>query len=150
MVSKKLTASELAKQKGVTKANISQMTKRGRLTRGPDDLYDMSLPENAAYLATMKHQQRQASRATGRHRGGKPAAKSEHASKPSKPRRDPGGKLRAEVPEGGGQLRLDGETWDMADLRKKVGDANKVEQENAARRGELVERTDVRKVFARV
>jgi phage terminase Nu1 subunit (DNA packaging protein) len=149
MVSK-LTASQLAEKKGVSKATVSQMTKRGRITRGPDDLYDMRLPENAAYLATKKTQQRTTERTTGRRRGGKPAGKSEQPSKPSKPKRDPGGKLRAQIPAGGGQLRFDGETWDMADLRKKVSDANKVEQENAVRRGELVERADVRKVFAKV
>ena len=76
--------------------------------------------------------------------------KSEQTAKPSKPKRDTVGKKRAEIPAGGGQLRFDGETWDMADLRKKVADANKVEQENAVRRGELVERTAVRKVFAKV
>ena len=145
-----LTASQLAEKKGVSKATVSQMTKRGRITRGSDGLYDMSLTENSAYLATQKRQQRQVTRATGRRRGGKPAGKSEHASKPSKPKRDPGGKRRAEVPEGGGQLEFDGETFNMAELRKKVADANKVEQENAVRRGELVERADVRKVFAKV
>ena len=149
MVSK-LTASELATKKGVSKATVSQMTKRGRLTRGPDGLYNMSLAENAAYLATKKPQQRSAERATGRRRGGKPAAKSEQPARPSKPKPSPRGKMRAAIPAGGGQLQLDGETWDMADLRKKVGDANKVEQENAVRRGELVERTNVRKVFAKV
>lgn len=149
MVSK-LTASELATKKDVSKATVSQMTKRGRLTRGSDGLYDMSLPENAAYLATQKRQQRQVARATGRRRGGKPAAKSEQPARPSKPKPSPRGKSRAAIPAGGGQLEYDGETFNMAELRKKVADANKVEQENAVRRGELVERTDVRKVFAKV
>jgi hypothetical protein len=141
---KKITQAELARRKGVSEAAVSQAAKRGRITKAPDGTFDPALPENAAYLSTSKRQQRQVHRKPGGKPGVKPAQRVVRSGGKRKPR----GKKLAAVPDGGGPLEIDGETYGMAELRKIVAQADKEEQQNAIRRGELVERTDVHRVFA--
>jgi len=131
---------------GVKPPSVSGAIAKGRVIRERDGSINPARKENAAYLTTSKRQRRQAHRPSG----GKPGAKPSQRVVRSGGSRKPRGKKLAEVPEGGGPLTLEGETYSMAELRKIVAQADKEEQQNAIRRGELVERTDVHRIFARM
>lgn len=141
-----MTKADFSRKAGVTRAAISIALSKGRLHAESDGSINPKRKENAAYLTTSKRQRRQAHRASG----GKIAPKPAQRSSTSPAKRKAQGKKLAEVPEGGGPLEIDGETYGMAELRKIVAQADKEEQQNAIRRGELVERTDVHRIFARM
>lgn len=116
----------------------------------PDD------PLNAAYLANPRRQRRQAQRVTGR----TPAASTPPPPPAPAPTADPHPPVVVLAPPPGGNghtsgrngrlMDLDGETWDAADLRKKIADADRQELNVRRERGELVDRGAVALVFARV
>ena len=141
-----VSQAEFARMAGVKPPSISGAITAGRVVRERDGSINPTRKENAAYLTTSKRQRRQAHRPPG----GKTAPKPAQRSSTSPARRKARGKKLAEVPEGGGPLEIDGETYGMAELRKIVAQADKEEQQNAIRRGELVERTDVHRIFARM
>lgn len=141
---------ELARRAGVSAMAISKAVASGRLNRGPGGI-DLQARKTIDYLATAKHQRRSGKRQkVGRRASGKSEAKTKHPVAQSQSGKKRQGKTRAEVPEGGGPLEIDGETYAMAELRKLKGQADKEEQQNAIRRGELVERRDVHRIFARL
>ena len=141
-----MTKADFARSAEVTPAAISIALKAGRIRAERDGSMDPRRPENATYLTQAKRQRRQAHPPAG----GKPGAKPSQRVVRSGGSRKLRGKRLAEVPEGGGPIELDGETISMAELRKIVAQANKEEQTVAIRRGELVERTDVHRIFARM
>lgn len=153
-----VTKADFARMAKVTRAAVSIALSKGRITAERDHSMDPKRPENAAYLTTRKRQRRQKSPGPGRKSKGIP----EQAPPKSKAGREgkPAGKAdarrgrkkgRAEIAEKGphkGALEIGGETYNMADLRHTIAKADKAEQEIAIRRGELVERADVHRVFA--
>ncbi len=141
-----MTKADFAREANVTPAAISIALKAGRIHAEPDGSINPRAKDNAAYLTTAKRQRRAARPRAGGKSGGK--ASQRHTR--SGGHRTSRGKKKAEVPEGGGPLEIDGETYAMAELRKMVEQANKEELNNKVRRGELVERSDVKRVFSRV
>lgn len=140
-----VSQAEVAKRAGVTPMAVSKAVKDGRLDRLPNGI-DLKARKTVDYISTAKHQRRNGER----QKGGDPGEKRAQQGAAVPRKRGPRGKKRAEVPAGGGPLELNGETYNMAELRKKVADADKVEQDLAIRRGELLERSDVKKVFSSV
>ena len=141
-----VTKAEFARMANVTPPAVSVALKRGRVTARRDGKIDTDLKSNAAYISTSKRQRHQRSPGPGGKRG---------RSKAQKPSESPPGRKKVTRRERdkesvGGELQIDGETYSEAELRKMIAQANKEEQTIAIRRGELVERADVKLVFARV
>ncbi|MBE3063631.1 MAG: hypothetical protein IMZ69_01270 [Spirochaetes bacterium] len=159
-----VTKAEFSRMAKVSRAAVSIALRKGRITAERDGSMNPKRPENAAYITTRKRQRRQKSPGPGGRKGApaklKPS-RSERGQKTTKGKpkqhvaRSAGGRKtkRAKIAESGpqkGALQIDGETFNMADLRHTIAKADKAEQEIAIRRGELVERTDVHRVFARL
>jgi hypothetical protein len=130
----------------VRKPSITEAIARGSVVER-DGKIDPKQSTNAAYLTTHKRQRKVGARQRA---NGKKTPRVRQKAAASDTGRKKTGRRSRKDDEGGGQLTFNGETWNEADLRKKVGDANKVEQELAIRRGELVERQAVKLIFSRV
>ena len=128
----------------VSRAAVSIALSKGRITAERNGSMNPKRQENAEYLKTSKRQRRQRSPGPG---GKKRAIKKQKptASTHGRKKRAVSG---ADSTQGRGPLEIDGETYGMAELRKLVAQADKEEQGISIRRGELVERADVHRVFA--
>jgi hypothetical protein len=144
-----VTKTEFAAKAGVSQPAISIALKAGRIHADPDGSMNPRRAENANYLSTAKRQRRQAGRSAGGETKHPPAKRQVRGHRGRRK------STKSDDDEGSGgspaePLRIDGETYGEAELRKIIAQADKEEQNNAIRRGELVERADVKLVFARV
>jgi hypothetical protein len=136
-----MTKADFSRASGVTRAAVSIALSKGRIIAERDGSINPKRPENAAYLESSKRQRRQVA---------KNKAKRAQKPPPSKRGRKKSAAKHIETGPGRGALSIDGETQNMADLRKTIADANLKEQKLAQDRGELLTRDDVKLVFARL
>ena len=130
----------------VTKAAVSIALSKGRIHAERNGSMNPDRPENAAYLTSSKRQRRQGKRGAG----GKKGATHKQSPPPSKRGRRKRSSRGADRAKGGEPLRIEGESFHEADLRKTIADADLKEQKLAKDRGELLTRGDVKLVFARL
>ena len=139
---------ELARRIGVSKMAISKAVTAGKLTRTAEGI-DLNAQRTIDYIAHAKRQRKEGKR-QHRRAVAKSAAKTKQKSPPSPSGREKATRRSRDEGSVGGELELNGETYSEADLRDKIGAANLKEQKLKQDRGELVERSDVKLVFARV
>lgn len=139
---------ELARRIGVSAMAVSKAVKAGKLDRLPDGI-DLKAQKTVDYIATAKHQRRTGKKQR-RRAGGKSKAKIKQKPPRSTRRRGKVRRRSRNEEHVGGELELNGETYNEADLRDKIAAANLKEQKLAQDRGELVERKDIKLVFAHV
>jgi DNA-binding transcriptional regulator YdaS (Cro superfamily) len=143
----KIIASELAKRKGVSKATVSQMTKRGKLHRARDGTYDLSHPDNASYLANVRRQQRKPPRPGA---VALSAAIPEHRAPTSVTERKSVTISQERTVSSEETPKVDGLTITEWELRKTSAQAKQVEQKTAIERGDYVLRSEVRMVIGQL
>ncbi len=139
---------ELARRIGVSSMAISKAVKAGKLHRLPDGI-DLKAHKTINYIATAKHQRKTGKKQRRRASGKKAAKTKQKPARSSRERKKV--RRRGHDEKGiGGELELNGETYNEADLRDKIAAADLKQQKLAQDRGELVERKDVKLIFAHI